>query len=108
LAESEEVAGEDPEQQLVCEGKCHLTYLCPNHFIIYLPVFTQLIPKDLLVFVYHVLLERELGLHLVPIYFWWLNCPTQIFGLTSLPKCIDYTGVKGSHSANKRPSFGFK
>jgi hypothetical protein len=25
-----------------------------------------------------------------------------------LPKCIDYTGVKGSHSANKkRPSFGF-
>jgi hypothetical protein len=51
--------------------------------------------------------ERELGLHLVPILFWWLNCPTQIFGLTSLPKCIDFTGVKGSHSANKRPSFGF-
>jgi hypothetical protein len=24
-----------------------------------------------------------------------------------LPKCIEYTGVKGSHSANKRPSFGF-
>ena len=52
-------------------------------------------------------IERELGLHLVPILFWWLNCPTQIFGLTSLPKCIDFTGVKGSHSANKRPSFGF-
>ena len=47
-------------------------------------------------------IERELGLHLVPIYFWWLNCPTQIFGLTCLPKCIDYTGVKGSHSANKK------
>jgi hypothetical protein len=31
-----------------------------------------------------------------------LNCPTQIVELTSLPKCIDYTGVKGSHSANKK------
>ena len=50
-------------------------------------------------------IERELGLHLVPIQFWWLNCPTQIFGLTSLPKCIDYTGVKGSHSANKKTKF---
>jgi hypothetical protein len=49
--------------------------------------------------------ERELGLHLVPIIFWWLNCPTQIFVLTSLPKCIDYTGVKGSHSANKKTKF---
>jgi hypothetical protein len=49
--------------------------------------------------------ERELGLHLVPKEFWWLNCPTQIFGLTSLPKCIDYTGVKGSHSANKKTKF---
>jgi hypothetical protein len=29
-------------------------------------------------------IERELGLHLVPKQFWWLNCPTQIFGLTSL------------------------
>jgi hypothetical protein len=28
--------------------------------------------------------ERELGLHLVPKLFWWLNCPTQIIGLTSL------------------------
>jgi hypothetical protein len=28
--------------------------------------------------------ERELGLHLVPDLFWWLNCPTQIIGLTSL------------------------
>jgi hypothetical protein len=29
-------------------------------------------------------IERELDLHLVPNLFWWLNCPTQIFGLTSL------------------------
>jgi hypothetical protein len=28
--------------------------------------------------------ERELGLHLLPNWFWWLNCPTQIIGLTSL------------------------
>jgi hypothetical protein len=34
-----------------------------------------------------------------------MNCPTQILGLTSLPKCIDYTGVKGSHSANKKTKF---
>jgi hypothetical protein len=47
---SKEVAGEYPEQQLVGEGKCPLTYLCPTHSIIYLPVFTQLIPKDLLAF----------------------------------------------------------
>ena len=50
LVESEEVAGEDPEKQLVGEGKCPLIYLCPTHFIIHLPEFTQLIPKDLLVF----------------------------------------------------------
>jgi hypothetical protein len=37
LAESEGVAGEDPEQQLVGEGKCPLTYLCPTHFIIHFP-----------------------------------------------------------------------
>jgi hypothetical protein len=29
-------------------------------------------------------IERELGLHLFPKCFWWLNCPTQIIGLTSL------------------------
>jgi hypothetical protein len=40
LAESEEVAGEDPELQLVGEGKSPLTYLCPTHFIIHLPAFT--------------------------------------------------------------------
>ena len=28
--------------------------------------------------------KRELGLHLFPNWFWWLNCPTQIIGLTSL------------------------
>jgi hypothetical protein len=28
--------------------------------------------------------EKELGLHLFPKWFWWLNCPTQIIGLTSL------------------------
>jgi hypothetical protein len=50
LAESEEVAGEDPEQQMVGEGKCPLTYLCLTHLIIHLSAFTQLIPKDLLVF----------------------------------------------------------
>jgi hypothetical protein len=31
-----------------------------------------------------VVCERELGLHLFPNRFWWLNCPTQIIGLTSL------------------------
>jgi hypothetical protein len=29
--ESEGVAGEDPEQQSVGEGKCPLTHLCPTH-----------------------------------------------------------------------------
>jgi hypothetical protein len=28
--------------------------------------------------------EREIGLHLFLNWFWWLNCPTQIIGLTSL------------------------
>jgi hypothetical protein len=37
LVESEGVAGEDPEQQLVGEGKCPLTHLCPTHFIIHSP-----------------------------------------------------------------------
>jgi hypothetical protein len=30
------------------------------------------------------LIEREIGLHLFLYKFWWLNCPTQIIGLTSL------------------------
>jgi hypothetical protein len=37
LVEFEGVAGEDPEQQLVGEGKCPLTNLCPTHFIIHSP-----------------------------------------------------------------------
>jgi hypothetical protein len=28
--------------------------------------------------------EREIGLHLFPKCFWWLNCSTKIIGLTSL------------------------
>jgi hypothetical protein len=38
FVESEEVAGEDHEQQLFGEGKCPLTYLCPTNFIIHFPV----------------------------------------------------------------------
>jgi hypothetical protein len=34
IVESEEIVGEDPEQQLVGGGKCPLTYLCPIHSII--------------------------------------------------------------------------
>jgi hypothetical protein len=30
------------------------------------------------------IIEREIGLHLFLNRFWWLNCPTQIIGLTSL------------------------
>jgi hypothetical protein len=67
LAESEGFAGEDPEQQLVGEGKCPLTYLCPIHFIIHLPVFTQFIPKDWLVFVYPILI------HLFGLYHFWFS-----------------------------------
>jgi hypothetical protein len=37
VAESEEIAGEDPEQQLVGEGKCPLTNLCPIHSLIHFP-----------------------------------------------------------------------
>jgi hypothetical protein len=37
LVESEGVAGEDPEQQLVGEAKFPLTHLCPTHFIIHSP-----------------------------------------------------------------------
>jgi hypothetical protein len=40
--ESEGVVGEDPEQQLVGEGKCPLTHLCPTHSYNSLPAFTQL------------------------------------------------------------------
>jgi hypothetical protein len=37
IGESEEIAGEEPKQQLVGEGQCHLTHLCPIHFIIHFP-----------------------------------------------------------------------
>jgi hypothetical protein len=37
LAESKGVAGEDPEQQSVGEGKCPLTLLYPIHLIIHSP-----------------------------------------------------------------------
>jgi hypothetical protein len=67
LAESEDVAGEDPEQQLVGEGKYPLTHLCPTHFIIHLTAFTQFIPKDLLVFVYPFLV------HLFGLVYFWVS-----------------------------------
>jgi hypothetical protein len=35
VMESEELAGEDPEQQLVGGGKCLLTHLCPIHSLIH-------------------------------------------------------------------------
>jgi hypothetical protein len=35
VVESEEIVGEDPEQQLVSGGKCPLTQLCPTLFIIH-------------------------------------------------------------------------
>jgi hypothetical protein len=37
VAESEEIAGEDPEQQLLGGGKCPVTYPCPIYFIIHFP-----------------------------------------------------------------------
>jgi hypothetical protein len=67
LAESEGVAGEDLEQQLVGEGKCPLTHLCPTHFIIHLPACPQFIPKDLLVFDYLVLV------HLFGLDYFWIS-----------------------------------
>jgi hypothetical protein len=36
VEESKELAGEDPEQQLVGGGKCPLTHLCPIHSLIHL------------------------------------------------------------------------
>ena len=38
--EPEELAGEAPEQQSVGGGKCPLTYLCPIHSLIHLPLYT--------------------------------------------------------------------
>jgi hypothetical protein len=37
VEESEELAGEDPEQQLVGGGKCPLNHLCPIHSLIHFP-----------------------------------------------------------------------
>jgi hypothetical protein len=45
VEEPEELAGEVPEQQSVGGGKCPLTYLCPIHSLIHLPLYTC-IPKD--------------------------------------------------------------
>jgi hypothetical protein len=67
LAEYEGVADKDAEQHLVGEGKCSLTYMCPIHFIIHLPTFTQFIPKDWLVFVYLVLV------HLFGLDHFWIS-----------------------------------
>ena len=47
VEEPEELAGEAPEQQSVGGGKCPLTYLCPIHSLIHLPLYTFM-PKDLL------------------------------------------------------------
>jgi hypothetical protein len=46
VEESEELAGEEPEQQLVGGGKCPLTHLCPIQFYNSLFAFTLFIPKD--------------------------------------------------------------
>ena len=51
VEEPEELAGEAPEQQLVGGGKCPLTYLCPIHYLIHLPLYTFM-PKDWLAFCY--------------------------------------------------------
>ena len=45
VEEPEELAGEAPEQQSVGGGKCPLTYLCPIHSLIHLPLYTFM-PKD--------------------------------------------------------------
>ena len=47
VEEPEELAGEAPEQQSVGGGKCPLTYLCPIHSLIHLPLYTFIL-KDLL------------------------------------------------------------
>jgi hypothetical protein len=46
VEESEELAGEAPEQQLVGGGKCPLTHLCPIQLYDSLSTFTQFILKD--------------------------------------------------------------
>ena len=51
VEEPEELAGEAPEQQSVGGGKCPLTYLCPIHSLIHLPLYTFM-PKGLTSFGY--------------------------------------------------------
>jgi hypothetical protein len=46
VEESEKLAGEAPEQQLVGGVKCPLTHLCPIQFYNSLSTFTQFILKD--------------------------------------------------------------
>ena len=43
-----------------------------------------------------------------PNWFWWLNWPTQIIGLTSLLYIMSSTGAKGSQQTNKKTEKGFK
>jgi hypothetical protein len=47
-------------------------------------------------------IEREIGSNLFPYEFWWLKCPTQINGLTSLFYIISSTGAKGSQQTNTK------
>ena len=54
VEEPEELAGDAPEKQSVGGGKCPLTYLCPIHYLIHLPLYT-FIPKDWLAFVIPIL-----------------------------------------------------
>jgi hypothetical protein len=44
VEESEELAEEAPEKQLVGGGKCPLTHLCPIQFYNSLSAFTHFIP----------------------------------------------------------------
>jgi hypothetical protein len=43
-----------------------------------------------------------------PNWFWWLNCPTQIIGITSLFKIMYSTGTKGSTQTNQKNKLGLK
>jgi hypothetical protein len=53
-------------------------------------------------------IEREIGSNLFQYEFWWLNCPTQIIGLTSLLKIMSSTGAKGSQQTNTSQKKLFK
>jgi hypothetical protein len=62
LVETEGVAGQDPEQQSIGEGKCPLTHLCPTHFIIHSQHLHSLYLRIDLLLVY-----------LVLVYLFWLG-----------------------------------